>query len=57
MFTYFLSRWATPRFADTTRNYNAEDVVRLRGSLKHVYPSNVTARKAWNMFSKHRESG
>lgn len=49
--------WNSPRFADCKRNYNAEDVVRLRGSLKHVYPSNVTARKAWNMFSKYRETG
>ncbi|KAL6063493.1 Malate synthase [Balamuthia mandrillaris] len=48
--------WAHPRWKDTVRNYNAEDVVRLRGTLKRQYPANPAARKAWNLFTSLRES-
>ncbi|MCO5599989.1 hypothetical protein L7F22_054097 [Adiantum nelumboides] len=46
--------WATDRFRLTHRPYKARDVVRLRGTLKQQYPSNVMAKKLWRILKTHQ---
>ncbi|KAM6492308.1 isocitrate lyase icl [Amanita muscaria] len=45
--------WKTPRFAQVKRPYTSRDVVSKRGSISFQYPSNLQARKLWNIFSEH----
>jgi malate synthase A/isocitrate lyase len=45
----------SPRFDEIKRNYTAEDVLKLRGTLKREYPSNILAHKAWKMFTELRD--
>lgn len=42
--------WKKPRWEFTKRSYSAEQVVRLRGTLRQTYASNTMAKKAWVMF-------
>jgi len=46
--------WAdNPRWANVTRNYSAEDVVRLRGSVQEEYTiARRGAEKLWDMVNK-----
>lgn len=51
-----IEKWfQSPRFNEIKRNYSAEDVLKLRGTLKHEYPSNILAKKAWKMFTDLRD--
>lgn len=50
--------WATPRFRDIRRPYNAEDVVKHRGSLPVEaiqYPSSFQAQKLFQLLNEHFE--
>jgi len=42
--------WRSERWKDTVRPYTADEVARLRGTLKQQYTSNHTAKKAWSLF-------
>lgn len=42
--------WADSRFRYTKRPYTAEQIVAKRGNLKIDYPSNVQAKKLWNIL-------
>ena len=41
--------WTDSRWRHTKRSYTAEDIVAKRGNLKIEYPSNVLAKKLWNI--------
>ncbi|ODV91264.1 hypothetical protein CANCADRAFT_2976 [Tortispora caseinolytica NRRL Y-17796] len=42
--------WATDRFKDIRRPYDAQTVASLRGTLPQSYPSSVQADKLFNLF-------
>lgn len=44
--------WSEPRWAHTKRIYSAEDVARVRSPIPQTYPSDYTARKAFELFSQ-----
>ena len=44
--------WSGPRWRHTRRPYTAEEVVAKRGNLKIEYPSNVMAKKLWDIIEK-----
>ncbi|KAI5065266.1 hypothetical protein GOP47_0019961 [Adiantum capillus-veneris] len=46
--------WASDRFRLTHRPYTARDVVRLRGTMKQQYASNVMAKKLWRILKTHQ---
>ena len=45
--------WSSDRFKGVKRSYTAESVVALRGNLRQSYPSDVQARKLWQLLKKH----
>jgi isocitrate/methylisocitrate lyase len=46
--------WETPRWSGITREYSAEDVIRLRGSMKIEYTlAHRGAEKLWRRMHKH----
>jgi isocitrate lyase len=52
-----ISRHQSPRFARVIRPYTAAQVVSKRGTMPIQYPSNVQAKKLWNIFSEHAKRG
>ena len=44
--------WQDSRWRYTKRPFTAEQIVAKRGNLKVEYPSNVQAKKLWNMLEK-----
>ena len=42
--------WTDSRWRYTKRPYTAEQIVQKRGNLKIEYPSNVMAKKLWQMM-------
>eukprot|EP00735_Rhodelphis_limneticus_P011560 TRINITY_DN4677_c0_g1::TRINITY_DN4677_c0_g1_i1::g.19536::m.19536 TRINITY_DN4677_c0_g1::TRINITY_DN4677_c0_g1_i1::g.19536 ORF type:complete len:539 (+),score=161.73,sp/P25248/ACEA_BRANA/53.86/0.0,ICL/PF00463.16/4.7e-217,PEP_mutase/PF13714.1/1.1e-13,PEP_mutase/PF13714.1/33 TRINITY_DN4677_c0_g1_i1:128-1744(+) len=52
------AKWmATERFQYVKRPYNAEQVVRLRGSFTQEYPSNMMAKKLYSIFREQIAHG
>ncbi|KAK9695105.1 isocitrate lyase 1 [Basidiobolus ranarum] len=49
--------WQSDRFARVTRPYSAESIVAKRGSLHIEYPSNVMAKKLWQIVSNRFVNG
>ncbi|CAM9623787.1 unnamed protein product [Ectocarpus sp. 4 AP-2014] len=49
--------WGSPRFRYTKRPYSAEEVVSLRGTLPETYPSDIQARKLWELLEKKHALG
>ena len=50
--------WTESRWRYTKRPYTAEEVVAKRGNLKIEYPSNVMAKKLWEIVeSRFKVSG
>lgn len=49
--------WSTERHKDIQRPYSPEKVAVLRETLQQDYPSNVMARKAWNLFQDLQKNG
>ncbi len=49
--------WATPRYKGIKRAYSPEDVVSKRGTLQQVYPSNLMARKLFNLLEERASQG
>ncbi|KAF9267537.1 isocitrate lyase icl [Marasmius fiardii PR-910] len=49
--------WKSPRFTRVKRPYTASQVVSKRGTLPIQYPSNVMAKKLWNILSEHAKNG
>ncbi|KAK9760857.1 isocitrate lyase 1 [Basidiobolus ranarum] len=49
--------WQSDRFTHVTRPYSAESIVAKRGTLHIEYPSNVMAKKLWNIVSNHFRNG
>ena len=49
--------WSTERFSTIKRPYTAEQVVKLRGTFRQEYASNVQAKKLWKLLSKHKRNG
>lgn len=49
--------WKKKRWAYTKRTYTAEQVVRLRGTMRQSYASNYTAKKAYKMFRNFFNNG
>ncbi|MCO5592696.1 hypothetical protein L7F22_046699 [Adiantum nelumboides] len=50
-----VKRWFnSDRFKYTKRPYKAEDVVKLRGTVECLYPSNTMARKLWALLKAHQ---
>jgi isocitrate lyase len=45
----------TERFSHLKRPYTAQEVVKLRGTLKQTYASGEMAKKAWKLFTTLRE--
>ena len=41
--------WKSPRWRYTKRPFTAEAIVAKRGNLKIQYPSNVQAKKLWDI--------
>ena len=41
--------WSDSRWRYTRRPFTAEQIVQKRGTLKLQYPSNVQAKKLWNI--------
>ncbi|KAI0036491.1 isocitrate lyase [Vararia minispora EC-137] len=53
-----VERWfKSPRFARVKRPYTAEQVVSKRGTVALNYPSNLMAKKAFELFSEHFKRG
>jgi isocitrate lyase len=49
-------RWLkSERFSHLKRPYTAQEVVKLRGTLRQTYPSGQLAQKAWKLFTELRE--
>lgn len=49
-------RWLrSERFSHIKRPYTAQEVAKLRGTLKQQYASGVMAKKAWALFTSLRE--
>ena len=42
--------WSDSRWRYTKRPFTAEQIVTKRGNLKIQYPSNVQAKKLWNIL-------
>lgn len=42
--------WSDSRWRYTKRTFTAEQIVAKRGNLKIEYPSNVQAKKLWNIL-------
>lgn len=42
--------WSDSRWKHTKRAFTAEQIVAKRGTLKIEYPSNVQAKKLWNIL-------
>ncbi|CAM9540038.1 unnamed protein product [Ectocarpus sp. 6 AP-2014] len=49
--------WGSPRFRYTKRPFSAEEVVSLRGTLPEIYPSDIQARKLWELLEKKHALG
>ncbi|CAM9390541.1 unnamed protein product, partial [Ectocarpus sp. 8 AP-2014] len=49
--------WGSPRFRYTKRPFSAEEVVSLRGTLPETYPSDIQARKLWELLEKKHALG
>jgi isocitrate lyase len=49
--------WSTPRYKGIKRPYSPEDVVSKRGTLQQVYPSNLMARKLFNLLEERASQG
>jgi isocitrate lyase len=49
--------WASDRFRDVVRPYSAQRVAALRETLHQEYPSNIMAKKAWNLFKELQAKG
>ncbi|KAG6814266.1 Isocitrate lyase [Tricholoma furcatifolium] len=47
----------SPRFARVKRPYTAAEVVAKRGTISIQYPSNVMAKKLWDLLSEHAKRG
>ena len=45
--------WKDARWKNTKRQYNPDDVARLRGTMDQIYPSNQMAKKAWSLFTNN----
>ncbi|GMI10715.1 hypothetical protein TrLO_g9023 [Triparma laevis f. longispina] len=54
-----IKRWwsDTSRWNETTRRYTAEEVATLRQSHTPSYPSDICARKLWNLLTKLQQKG
>ncbi|KZO93359.1 putative isocitrate lyase [Calocera viscosa TUFC12733] len=48
--------WSSPRFARTTRQYTAEDIVRKRGTLRQSYASDQMAQKLFAVLTQHAKN-
>eukprot|EP00249_Psilotum_nudum_P019219 c27149_g1_i2 orf=298-2001(-) len=46
--------WKSDRFRLTRRPYTASDVIRLRGTVRQQYPSDLMAKKLWNILKTHQ---
>ena len=44
--------WTDSRWRYTKRPFTAEQIVQKRGTLKIQYPSNVQAKKLWNIVEQ-----
>ena len=44
--------WKLPRWRYTKRPFTAEQIVAKRGNLEIEYPSNVQAKKLWNIVEE-----
>jgi len=42
--------WKTDRYQGIKRAYTAKDVATLRGTLRQTYPSDLMAKKGWQLF-------
>ena len=52
-----LEQWfKSPRFANTTRPYDASEVLKLRGTILIPHGSNLMAKKLWGILKKHQQS-
>ncbi|ANB12510.1 methylisocitrate lyase ICL2 [Sugiyamaella lignohabitans] len=49
--------WATPRYKDICRPYDARKVAIHRGTLPIQYPSSVQAEKLFNLFTERAREG
>jgi len=49
--------WAQPRWDGIVRNYTAEDVARLRGTIQLTYPSHYFSEKLYNLLSSAYAKG
>ncbi|KAH6674284.1 isocitrate lyase-like protein [Halenospora varia] len=49
--------WSDSRWRYTKRPFTAEQIVAKRGNLKITYPSNVQAKKLWNILEGRFKSG
>lgn len=49
--------WSSPRYKGIKRPYSPEDVVSKRGTLQQAYPSNVMARKLFNLLEERASQG
>jgi len=49
--------WADSRWRHTKRPFTAEQIVAKRGNLKIDYPSNVQAKKLWNILEGRFKNG
>ena len=49
--------WSSPRYKGIKRPYTPEDVVSKRGTLQQAYPSNVMARKLFNLLEERASQG
>ena len=50
------SFFKSPRFANTTRPYSVEDVLKLRGTIVVPQGSNIMAKKLWGILKKHQQN-
>ncbi|MCO5554137.1 hypothetical protein L7F22_007663 [Adiantum nelumboides] len=46
--------WRSDRFRLTKRPYKARDVVRLRGTMRQQYVSDMMAKKLWRILKSHQ---
>lgn len=44
--------WSEPRWRYTKRPFTAEQIVSKRGNLKIQYPSDVQAKKLWDILER-----
>ena len=49
--------WASPRWAETKRPYEAKDVVALRGSIQQTYASDAMAKKLFATLLECQATG